>query len=248
MYSGIDVSKHNGSINWRAVKNSGVDFVIIRTGYGKVDNAKQRDQMFNANYSGAKAVGIPVGAYHYSYAKSVAEAVQEAEFMLRVLDGKQFEYPIYFDIEDKSQEALGKQLLTDMCIAFCERIESAGYYAGIYANVDWFTNKLDQKRLEAYDKWLAHWVKSPKWGAEFCGLWQYSATGKIDGIKGNVDLNKSYRNYPAIIKKAGLNGFNKSKVKYSVTARMANLDKAVADKVAGSCIDLGMSVVVSEEG
>lgn len=204
---GIDVSKHQHKIDWLKVKESGIKFAILRAGYGK--SAKQIDKYFETNYTQAKAVNMPVGAYWYSYAKTVDEAKLEAAACLEVIKGKKFEYPIYFDIEDKSQKKLSKAVKTNICITFCEALEKAGYYTGIYCNPDWITNHLDASRLTAYDKWLAHWVSVPKWGAEFGGLWQYTGSGRVNGIKGDVDRDISYRDYPAIIKGAGLNGFIK---------------------------------------
>lgn len=241
--NGIDVSKHNGVIDWEKVKAAGIDFAILRVGYGR--HANQKDITFEENYKKAKAAGVAVGAYFYSYAMNAVEAQQEARVFLDWIKGKTFEYPIYFDIEDKTQVSLPRKTLTDICIAWCSIVEKAGYYVGIYSNPDWFINKLDQERLKAYDKWLAHWANKPKWGNAFGGLWQYSSKGRIDGIKGDVDLDKSYRDYPAIIKKAGLNGYGK-KYRFSVTARAAGLSEEQALKIVESCKELGMSAVVAE--
>lgn len=209
MKKGIDISKWNGSIDFNKVKNDGIDFVIIRAGYGKVDS--QKDNRFEEYYRKAKAVGLKVGCYFYSYATSVKEAKQEANTFLKWIAGKQFEYPVYFDIEDKSQLTLSKDVLTDICLTWCSTVEKAGYYVGIYSNPNWFTNRLDCERLSIYDKWLAHWSDKAWKGNEFGGLWQYSNEGLINGIKGYVDLDYSYRDYPTIIKKNGLNGFAEPK-------------------------------------
>lgn len=208
MKKGIDISVHNGTVDFRKVKEAGYDFVIIRAGYGRMDN--QKDRLFDENYAKAKAVGLNVGAYFYSYAKTYAEAQIEAATFLNWIKGKQFEMPVYFDIEDSSQKSLSRKVLTDICIAWCSVVEKAGYYVGIYANVDWFKNKLDLARLEKYDKWLAHWDTNTPWkGEEFGGLWQFSSKGKIGN--GTFDLNKAYRDYPTVIKRAGLNGFEEVK-------------------------------------
>ena len=119
MKKGIDVSKHQRKIDWTKVKT---DFCIIRAGLGKA--LSQKDPQFENNYAGCKANKIPVGAYWYSYATSAAEAAKEAEVCLQVIAGKQFEYPIYMDVEDKVQSALGKDLLTDIVIAFCDTLET----------------------------------------------------------------------------------------------------------------------------
>lgn len=201
---GIDVSKWQGAIDWEKVKQDGVDFAIIREGYGK-ENPNQVDKRFEENYKKAKAAGISVGVYHYSYADSVEDAKLEAEFCLKNIAGKQLEYPVVFDIEDKEQLKLTNQQRTELCKAFCETIEKAGYYAMIYCNLNWWNNYLNCKELGKYDLWLAHWdVAKP---AVSCGIWQKSERGIIDGINGNVDLNESFKDYPSIMKQKGLNGF-----------------------------------------
>ncbi len=201
---GIDVSKWQGNIDWTKVKNTGIDFAIIREGYGR-KQPNQIDTYFKANMEGALSVGLPVGVYHYSYAQSTSQASEEAEFCLENIQGYDIQYPVVFDIEDSSQTSLGKRTLTDICTAFCETIEKAGYYAMIYTNVNWLKNYLySDELLLKFDLWLAQWeVSQPSYS---CGIWQYSETGQIDGISGNVDLNISYKDYPEIIKKAGLNG------------------------------------------
>lgn len=203
---GIDVSKHQGVINWNKVKGN-ADFAIIRAGYGRV--ITQKDTRFESNYAGAKAAGIPVGAYWYSYAKTVAQAKIEASVCLQAIKGKRFEYPIYFDIEDKTQAGLSKATLTAMCVAFCEELEKAGYFVGVYANTDWFLNRLDHAALsKAYTIWLADYRTNYNKALKR-DIHQYTSKGRIPGITGNVDLNRCTVNFPAIIKKAGLNGYQK---------------------------------------
>lgn len=240
---GIDVSHHNGTVDWDKVKADGIKFAILRCGYGR-KNVRQIDKQFERNYRECKRVGIPVGVYHYSYAKNPEDARLEADFMLELIAGKQFEYPVIFDIEDKGQEAFGKDMLTKITIAFCEKIEAAGYYVSIYSNPDWFINKLDTERLKPYDKWLAHWVSTPKWGNEFGGLWQYTDSGRVNGIETKVDMNISYRDYPSIIKRAGLNGYGR---KYVVTATKDRLFSEEADVLARELYELGMTVVKKKE-
>lgn len=201
---GIDVSKWQGSINWQEIKNEGVDFAILREGYGK-ESPTQIDKRFEENYKNAKAVGIPVGVYHYSYADSVEDARKEAQFCLKNIEGKQLEYPVCFDIEDRTQLCLTTRQRTDICKAFCEEIEKAGYYVMIYCNLDWYKNYLYSEELKKYDLWLAHWEAATP-GVK-CGIWQKSSKGQLDGINGNVDLNEAFKNYPMIMKIRGLNGF-----------------------------------------
>lgn len=202
---GIDVSKHNGKIDWRKVANSGVRFAMIRASYGYGD-PKQIDPRLADNVAGCEANGIPYGFYHYSYATSVEDAKQEALFFLQVIKGSNPSMPVVFDIEDPSQANLSRELLTDMCLAFCNTLEAWGYYAAIYTNLDWVRNRLDMSRLSKVDLWLAQWAAAPTYDGDF-GMWQYSAKGKISGIAGDVDMNIAYKDYPAIIKKAGLNGW-----------------------------------------
>ena len=202
--NGIDVSKWQGTIDWQSVKNDGVDFAIIREGFGK-ESPSQVDKKFKENYTGAKYVGLPVGVYHYSYADSISDAKAEADFCLKNISGMQFEYPICFDIEDSEMLSLSTQQRTDICKAFCETVENAGYYAMIYCNLNWYNNYLIKDQLTDYDLWLAQWsVGEP---SVPCGIWQKSEKGILDGITGNVDLNVSYKDYPSIIKSKGINGF-----------------------------------------
>ena len=143
MKKGIDVSKHQGVIDWKKVKADGVEFAMIRTGYW----TNYVDEMWEKNYSGAKSVGIKVGAYHYSYSLSTADAVKEAQFMISLLKGKSFDYPIAFDIEDTKQAGLGKKVITDIIVAFTDTIKAAGYRPMIYINTNWRNNLVDMARL-----------------------------------------------------------------------------------------------------
>lgn len=203
-FRGIDVSKHQGVINWGKVKT---DFAILRAGFGRYAN--QKDLLFERNYAGAKKAGIPVGAYWYSYAMSAEEAREEANACLQVLRGKQFEYPIYYDIEDSTQGNLGKAVLTEICEVFCDTLEKAGYYAGIYASTYWFTHKLNHARLaSSYTIWLADYRTN--YNRDLVRhIHQYASSGHMAGMPYAVDLDVCTLNFPAIIKTAGLNGYGK---------------------------------------
>ena len=208
MFKGIDVSKWNGNINWEKVKNAGIDFAIIREGYGKKD-PKQIDKQFKNNINSAKSVGIHTGVYHYSYADSVDDAINEAQFCLENVQGLKLEYPIVIDIEDKEQLKLNNRQRTDIVKAFCGEIEKHGYYAMFYCNANWLRNYLfKDELLPKYDLWLAQWDVDVPYVS--CGIWQKSDKGAISGINGNVDLDVSYKNYPEIMQSKGLNGFSKS--------------------------------------
>lgn len=201
---GIDVSKWQGAIDWKKVKAAGVQFAML-----KCTSGKNIADYFETNYKNAKAVGMPVGVFCYSYAKSVDGAKREAEAAIKILKGRQLEYPVAFDIEETSQKKLGKKTLTEMVKVFCETLEKAGYYVCLYTNLDWTRNYLDMNALSAYDLWLAQINKTVTYKGAY-GMWQYSWTGKINGIIGDVDLDYAYKDYPSIIKKAGLNGYKKA--------------------------------------
>lgn len=201
--SGIDISYCQTKVDWSKVK---ADFVIARAGYGKL--ASQKDNMFESHYNGAKSHKIPVGVYWYSYAMSEAEAVEEAEACLKVIEGKQFEYPVYYDVEEKKQFELGMEKVSAIMKAFIERVEAAGYWVGLYGSYSSLLDYTSEEVRNRYAIWLAHWnvQKSPYTGQY--GMWQYKV-GKADGIEGDVDLDYCYEDYPSMIKAAGLNGFDK---------------------------------------
>lgn len=205
MTKGIDVSVHQGNIDWKKVKSDGIDFAIIRAGYGRLSS--QKDKQFENNYAGCKANGIPVGAYWYSYALSVDEVRKEAAACLKSIQNKTFEYPIFFDIEHKTQLALSDNLLQKIAIAFCEELEKAGYWVGIYSYKYFLESNFTPELLNRYAVWVAHTGVAQTNFKYPYGMWQYSHTGKVNGIRSNVDLNYAYVDYPRFMKKAGLNGF-----------------------------------------
>ncbi len=191
---GIDVSKHQGEINWKAVKEYGVEFAILRIGYSEV-----KDERFEEYYEAATSLGIKVGVYLYSYNVTVKEAKRDAKQVLEWLDGRKLDYPVYYDIEDeKWQGDLTNKERTDMCLAFMEIIEESGYRTGVYANQNWFNNKLDYEALHnAGSTWLARWPSSDQADEKHSdyNLWQYRSDGKVAGISGNVDMDVCYGNY-----------------------------------------------------
>lgn len=203
---GIDVSVHNGNIDWNRVKSAGINFAILRAGYGKV--ASQKDAKFEQNYTGAKAAGIPVGAYWYSYAMNEDEARLEADVFLSVIKGKQFEMPVYYDVEEHKQFTLGKDKVSAIMRAFMQRVEAAGYLVGLYSNKSSLISYTSDDIKEHYAIWLAHWVLKTDY-SDVYGMWQYSDKGHVDGIVGNVDMDTCYVDYTSIIKNGGYNGFNK---------------------------------------
>lgn len=202
--NGIDVSEHQGSIDWDKVNT---DFVILRAGYGR--EIAQKDKQFENNYKGCKAENIPCGAYWYSYATTLEEAKKEAAVCLEVLKDKQFEYPIFFDIEENKQFMLGKSACSEIVKTFLETVEKAGYFVGIYSSQSKLEAYINEELRKRYAVWVAHYgVSRTTYKGDF-GMWQKSSEGKIAGISGNVDLNECYIDYPTIIKLFGLNGFTK---------------------------------------
>ena len=183
---GIDVSKHNGTIDWKKVKNDGVEFAIIRIGYG--GSAPVKDEKFEENYKNARANGVKVGVYIYSYADTLTDAKTEANAVINWLGGRDLELPVYFDIEDKKQSILGNTLRTNIVKTFCDMIEDAGYWAGIYANKSWLTSKLNMNELNVYTVWVAQWANTNTYSGPYA-MWQYTSDGSVNGISGRVDMN-----------------------------------------------------------
>lgn len=204
---GIDVSRHQGNINWNLVKDSGLKYAIIKA--GGADEGYYKDSMFEANYTRAKALGLGVGTYYYTSSKFVtaSQGVLEAQKFYDIIKGKTFDYPVYVDVEiTPPSQRVGA---TDATIAFCEFMESKGYYVGIYASdISGFKDRLDLSRLTAYSKWVAIYGCKPGYVKDY-DVWQYSSTGRVSGIIGDVDMDYCYKDFPSIIKAAGLNGFSK---------------------------------------
>lgn len=188
---GIDLSVWQTNVDYSKLKEQGIEFAIIRCGYGK--NSSQKDKEFETHYKGLKENGIKIGCYLYSYASDIKSAVDEANNCLSFIKGKTFDLPIFYDLEEERTRILGKTNITNLAIIFCQTIEKAGYKAGVYANLNWFTNYIDIETLKnkGYKIWLAEWNKSKESSIK-CDIWQYSSSGKIKGIRGNVDLNISY--------------------------------------------------------
>lgn len=200
---GIDVSKHQGTIDWKKVKKSGVQFVIIRAGYGKLSS--QVDSKFVENYNNAKANGIKVGLYWYSYATTPAEAKQEAAACKAVIGNRAFDYPIYYDVEEGETLRTGKSNVSAIIKAFCSEMEASDYFVGVYMSKAAAEAYLTDEVRNRYAMWIAHWgVKETTYKGNY-GVWQSSSIGVVPGINGVVDTDVSYVNYPEIIVKKGYN-------------------------------------------
>lgn len=203
---GIDISTFQKAPDFTKVKAAGVQFVIIRAGFGE----NNIDKQFKRNISECNRLGIPCGVYWFSYALSAADAAQEARYCLEAVRPYRLEYPIFYDLEydtiryaKQNGVTIGKSLATQMAAAFCGEIEKAGYYAANYSNSDYLSTMFDQKVLSRFDLWYA-WYNA-KCNREDAGLWQYSSSGGVNGISGKVDMNYSFKDYPVIIRSAGLN-------------------------------------------
>ena len=204
---GIDISVWQKGFDFDKAISEGVEFVILRGAYSKT-----KDKCFDDFYNQCKEKGLPVGAYHYSMAKTVKEAEDEAKLMLSILKGKQLEYPIYLDVEDKTQAKLGKELLTSIIQTYCNALQDAGYYVGIYSTYAFLNSYTYIDKLDPYDKWIAQWSKKCTSKKPF-GMWQFGGetnmirSNKIAGV--TCDQDYAYKDYPYIIRNAGLNGFKR---------------------------------------
>lgn len=236
---GIDVSHWQGDIDWELVKNSGVEFAIIKAGGS--DDGFYTDSKFESNYAGAKAVGLPIGAYYFVGKDFVssADGKADADRFIEILKGKSFEYPVYLDIESTNPK--DKEGVTDAAISFCRQMENAGYFVGIYgSDIGTFRTRLDNERLDNWTKWVANYSHEPSYVTDY-KMWQHSSNGNVSGIKANVDLNICYADYPTIIKAGGFNGFGgaeveEPKVENPVTTYKHNVGETVEfNEIFASC-------------
>lgn len=186
MLKGIDVSEHNGKINFAKVKQDGINFVIIRIGWiGNKEN-HTIDTYFEENYKNAKANGLKVGFYVYSYVENETAMLSAINWIKKQISGKSYEYPIFLDVEDKQISNLSKEVQTKLCKHFCDNFSNSG----VYANLEWFNNKLNVNELLNYKIWLAQWTNANIHSADFkVDLWQYADNGNVNGINGRVDMN-----------------------------------------------------------
>ena len=197
---GVDVSVHQNEIDWAKVKESGIDFAMVRLGYrGYGTGEPGLDENYVQNITGAREAGLDAGVYFFSQAITAEEAVEEANLVIESLEGLDVNYPVVFDWEIISGDTartdnVSVDILTDCCVAFCETIKSAGYTPMIYQNKRTSIFKLDLNRLNDYDFWLAEYNDEPSYYYDF-DMWQYTSSGNVPGIEGNVDLNISFKDY-----------------------------------------------------
>lgn len=217
---GIDVSEHQGKINWDSVKPQ-IDYAILRVAFG--DNiTSQDDSQFIRNANECTRLGIPFGVYLYSYAMSTSQAKSEAEHVLRLIKGYKLDYPVYFDLEDANTTGkCSNSAIGDMAETFCNIIESNGYWVGIYASTSWWNGKLTDSRFSKWVKWVAQYASKCQYQGNY-DMWQYCSDGRINGISGNVDCNYCYVDYPNMI-----NGNKNNEVKEEIKNEVIEEEKKV---------------------
>lgn len=204
---GIDVSMHQGNIDFEKVKNFGVKFVIIRcNNWNEITNQVEKDPCFERNYKAAKAAGFDIGAYYYTWECSASGAARDAELCMEYIKGKTFEYPVFFDLEWNKAFAQGRQVCNNMVKSFCDTLEKHGYFSGLYISRSPLQTYISSDVANRYSLWIAEYDSRCNYDGEY-GMWQYSSTGKVSGISGDVDLDECYVDYPSIIKAGGFNGF-----------------------------------------
>lgn len=224
---GIDVCGYQGNIDFKKVKASGVDFVIVKAGY-----STSTVDTWEKNYTNAKNNGLKVGAYWYSYANTIERGVEEAKAFIKALKGKQLDFPVYLDLEEKSQFDNGKEFCTALVEAFCGELEKAGYYAGVYCSTYWFTNFVEKAVREKRPAWIADYRSECGYKGAY-GIWQYDAA-EVPGVQYNCDRDWGYVDYSEYIKTNGLNGYSKSIVSDDVKKTVDELAREVLNGLWGN--------------
>lgn len=194
---GIDVSEFQGKIDWEKVKNDGIEFAILRCGYG-MDFSNQDDVEYERNANECERLGIPYGVYLMSYANTVEKARSEAEHVLRLIEGRKISLGVWYDIEDNGTSgAINKETLTNIINTFCNTIKNAGYKVGVYASLNWLENKIEKTIKDNYDIWVAQYYSKCEYEGKYI-MWQHTSSGKVNGISTNVDMNILYEDLPVI--------------------------------------------------
>ena len=194
---GIDVSEFQGKIDWEKVKNDGIEFAILRCGYG-MDFSNQDDVEYERNANECERLGIPYGVYLMSYANTVEKARSEAKHVLRLIEGRKISLGVWYDIEDNGTSgAINKETLTNIINTFCNTIKNAGHKVGVYANLNWLENKIEKTIKDNYDIWVAQYYSKCEYEGKYI-MWQHTSSGKVNGISTNVDMNILYKDLPVI--------------------------------------------------
>lgn len=194
---GIDVSEFQGKVDWEKVKNSGVEFAILRCGYG-MNFLNQDDVEYERNANECERLGIPYGVYLMSYANTVEKARSEAEHVLRLIEGRKISLGVWYDIEDNGTSgAINKETLTNIINTFCNTIKNAGHRVGVYASLNWLENKIERIIRDNYDIWVAQYYSKCEYEGKYI-MWQHTSSGKVNGISTNVDMNILYEDLPVI--------------------------------------------------
>ena len=194
---GIDVSEFQGKIDWEKVKNDGIEFAILRCGYG-MDFSNQDDVEYERNANECERLGIPYGVYLMSYANTVEKARSEAKHVLRLIEGRKISLGVWHDIEDNGTSgAINKETLTNIINTFCNTIKNAGYKVGVYASLNWLENKIERIIRDNYDIWVAQYYSKCEYEGKYI-MWQHTSSGKVNGISTNVDMNILYKDLPVI--------------------------------------------------
>ena len=194
---GIDVSEFQGKIDWEKVKNDGIEFAILRCGYG-MDFSNQDDVEYERNANECERLGIPYGVYLMSYANTVEKARSEAKHVLRLIEGHKISLGVWYDIEDNGTSgAINKETLTNIINTFCNTIKNAGYKVGVYASLNWLENKIEKTIKDNYDIWVAQYYSKCEYEGKYI-MWQHTSSGKVNGISTNVDMNILYEDLPVI--------------------------------------------------
>ncbi len=247
MIRGIDVSAYQGKIDWAKVKPY-IDFAIIRCGYGN-NYESQDDVYYERNARLCKELGIPFGVYLFSYATNLDDARSEVAHTLRLIKDKKLEYPVFLDVESKRQLALPKERLTEIVNYYCEEMEKAGYYVGIYSSLNNFRRGLDTRELDRYDKWVAEWNDRFTYRGK-AGMWQRTSYEDIPGINARVDGDIAFYDYPRIIRENGLNHLTNNKYKVGdkvyLTGRI--YEESNAENIIKEVVDQEVEILEIIEG
>lgn len=229
---GLDISSCQGAnVNFNAIKAAGYDYVILRLNeWSNYYNSNVKDSCFETFYSRAKAAGLNVGVYWFTYANTADYGAYEARLCLDWIKGKQFEYPVFLDLERSEQFAKGRAFCDSLVQAFCETIKKAGYYVGVYCSTYWYTNYVSSSVRSKYPCWIAEWNTKCTYGGKY-EMWQNGCAYVNGSGTGAIDHDYSYTDFPTIIKSGGYNGFKKQKVKPAKPSKKKKTTEEIAQEV-----------------